>query len=664
MSWNEILAEYDQSREWLTDTSVLCHAPFVSLNFEQNGRVTACCYNRSFVLGAYPEQSVSEIWSGASARALREAFLRNEEAPGCDLCFHQLKSRNFGGALMRNFDQYARHAGYRPELAVSAPRLLEFEISNTCNLECIMCSGYWSSSIRANREKLPPLRSPYDGAFVDQLEEFLPGLAGAKFLGGEPFLIERYYDIWERFRRSNPKAELAITTNATILPRRARELLEGLRAYFAVSLDAFSPATYEAIRTNARFSEVMANVEYLLDYTRRRGTALSIAICPMTYNWRELPALLEFCESRRLALHFNMVLRPAEASLASLAAAQLTEVIETLDRVRPSGRGAWGKKNRRHWQGLVNQLRGWCEEKLRFDRSCRDEEARLRAFAARARGSAQGPAVPESLDRLIPPAVLSLRLAEEQANGNAGELSTFLPPKPTAMAGDGERPSTIDLLLVAHLLCSFVRDRQAGIDDGDSALLEQQRLRDYIARRGHSDPAWLSELGHWLEERLLDGKTVLLIPWMTGLLDSPENQDAWQRALQKGLARLNSDGLESSEYRTVAAYFDRLVAGFFPHHPHRRTLDESPSALVTPIPDLVHLRRVLDALYLFHCCYEPDEDHEEFRRRLDGCAALLAESGKGEAACRSLGAADPVNVYRAVAHASAEDLRRNLEFLR
>ena len=433
MTTPDVLQAYNASRDAGVDNGVSCHAPFVSLNFAQNGQVTACCYNRRYVLGTYPDQSVREIWTGAKARSLREAFLRNAEAPGCELCFHQLKNRNFGGVLMRNFDRYARDPAYRPGVDPSTPRVLELEISNTCNLECIMCSGYWSSSIRAHREKLPPLRSPYDQAFVDELEEFVPTLAGAKFLGGEPFLIERYYDIWERFRRLNPNAELSITTNATILPKRARELLEELRVNFAVSLDGFTPATYEAIRKNARFDEVMSNVEYLIDYTRRRGTTLSLAICPMTYNWRELPALLEFCERRKLALHFNTVLRPAEASLGGLPPAELAEVIDYLESFRPAGDGEWARGNRRQWEGLVNQLRGWHQEKLQFDRSCSDLETRVLAFSAGNRGF-----LPESFERLLPPVTLSLRLALERAargRGGGDAIDSAAPDTDCARSG-------------------------------------------------------------------------------------------------------------------------------------------------------------------------------------------------------------------------------------
>jgi hypothetical protein len=41
----------------------------------------------------------------------------------------------------------------------------------------------------------------------------------------------------------------------------------------------------------------------------------------------------------------------------------------------------------------------------------------------------------------------------------------------------------------------------------------------------------------------------------------------------------------------------------------------------------------------------------------------VVDSGKIEAACRSIEAADPADVYRALAHASEEDLRMKLRAL-
>ena len=663
MGSNDILADYQASRDPRTDRSVLCHAPYVSLNFEQNGNVTACCYNRSFVLGTYPRQNVREIWEGASARALREAFLESAEAPGCELCFHQLRNRNFGGALMRNFDQYSGDPNYRPTLDPSSPRVLEFEIANTCNLECVMCTGYWSSSIRAHREKLPPLQSPYDELFVEQLEQYLPTVKGAKFLGGEPFLIERYYDIWERFTRLNPEAQLAVTTNATFLPKRARALLEELRVGFAVSLDGFTPETYESIRKNAKFDDVMANVNYLLDYTRRCGTELSIAICPMTYNWREIPALLEFCEQRGLGLHFNMVLKPVEASLGGLQAEELAEVIEHLARVRLSPDTACGERNRREWQGLLDQLRGWHREKVNFVQSCSDLEAGVRAFARGQGGLTAGSAVPADFRRLLPAVVRSYRIAQERSKTERLEFLTLLPSTPSTLDPGGRSPTTSELLLAAHLFCRFLAGREAESGPAETLLDHQRLLREYVVRRGEVDERWAEELGAWLLERLRTGATDELIPWVETLVDALQGVDDWQRDLRDGMSALQNGGLDEEEYRAVAAYFDLLVERFFPHHPEGRRMDQLLDARVPPIRDLRGLRRVLEALYLFHCCYEPTEDHAAFRRRIAAFVDMVAESGKAESAYRALEAADPKDAYRALAHGSEDKLQRQLESL-
>jgi MoaA/NifB/PqqE/SkfB family radical SAM enzyme len=688
MTWKEIHRAYDASRDPQTDKSVLCHAPFVNLNFEQNGHVTACCYNRSFVLGTYPEQSVDEIWSGARARALRGAFLRKAEAAGCELCFHQLRSRNFGGTLMRSFDDLSHHAGYEPIAEPLVPRLLEFEISNTCNLECIMCSGHFSSSIRANREKLPPMRSPYDRAFVDQLEKFLPTVAGARFLGGEPFLIERYYQLWDRFRRLNPRAELSITTNATIIPKRARDLLEELQVGFAVSLDGFTPSTYEAIRRNARFEEVMANVEYLLDFTRRHGTVLEITVCPMTYNWRELPALLEFCEERQASIHFNMVLRPHQASLGGLPADQLAGVIDYLEHVRIlGGDTVWSQRNRQQWEGLVSQLRGWHQEKLAFHRSYADLAARAQTFVERHRSSATGRALSNGTRPLLSSFVHSFLVNRERASRDRVDFQTLLPCPPLEIVSDGKPPTTADLVLSAHLLLRFIEEAE-----GDPNLLgtdelheEQQLLEAYLTGLGGSHPAWLDHLGGWAEERIRNAESDVLLRLIEDLLEALKNPEDWRREVRNGLSQLRSNGLGDAECQIVTAYFDGLVVRFRRRQWELRGVEldlwlpatrrdsrwigpqlswrqiRNLGVSAPPVRDLVNLRRLLDAMYLFHRCYEPSENHAAFHARLAACVDIVVQFGKGEAACRSVEAADPYDLYHLLAHASDAELRRHVE---
>ncbi len=192
-----VIAGYNAARK-IENKSVLCHAPFVNLNFEQNGSVTACCFNRKEVLGTYPLQSIAEIWNGKPTLELRKKIQAADLDGGCKLCRILLESENFHGSKAIYYDEYAESSppktGFWRPKPVYIPKVFEFEISNTCNLACEMCSGYFSSTIRQKREMLPPFDNPYDDNFVDQVAAF-----GAKFV--EVTLNRRVLERRRRRRR-------------------------------------------------------------------------------------------------------------------------------------------------------------------------------------------------------------------------------------------------------------------------------------------------------------------------------------------------------------------------------------------------------------------------------------------------------------------------------
>jgi len=357
-----------------TYKGIICHAPFVNLNFEQNGNVRACCYNTQHILGQWPQQSIKQIWQGESAAQLRGYIKQNNLGGGCAECGKMLEAGNYHGVRARYYDEFAPNTlGTRLNYlkqslggAVPYPRVMEFELSNTCNLECIMCNGYFSSSIRKNREHLPPIVSPYNDKFVDELDEFIPHLTDAKFLGGEPFMIDIYLSIWERIRKLNPNIRIHITTNGTFLNNRIKDLLEGLKAGIILSIDSVNKETYPKIRVNGSYDKVMENLEYFRDYTKRKSTFLSMAACPITYNWKELPEMLAFCIEKNIALYFNAVFSPSDLSLRDQSPAYLQEVITYLEEHPAPGINGSprtpGNLSIQAYNDFINLLRGWLEE--------------------------------------------------------------------------------------------------------------------------------------------------------------------------------------------------------------------------------------------------------------------------------------------------------------
>jgi len=381
----ETIQAYNSSRTY-ADKSIVCHAPYVNLNFEQTGDVRACCYNFKHVLGKWPQQSIREIWQGEKLKALRGYIREDNLGGGCIECGKMIEAGNHQGVRARYYDEFAANSltdkvsnmARKVTGGFVYPKVMEFELSNECNLECIMCNGSFSSSIRKNREKLPPIISPYNDKFVDELDEFIPHLTDAKFLGGEPFMIDIYLSIWERILKINPKIRMHITTNGTFLNNRIKNLLEGLNAGIIMSIDSVEKETYKRIRVNGNYDKVMENLEYFIDYTRRKKTFISMAACPMTNNWMELPQMLEFCLARNIALYFNVVFTPFELSLRDLPAKDLEEVIIFLENYSlPEITG--NPQSPRNlsisaYRDFVLLLKGWLNDK-QTPMSARDIEA-------------------------------------------------------------------------------------------------------------------------------------------------------------------------------------------------------------------------------------------------------------------------------------------------
>lgn len=363
----EQLRLYNASREGGSQP-MLCYAPFKSLYFRHGGKVVACCYNRQYILGNYPEMSIEEIWFGQAADKLRKYVANNDLSLGCFGCENLMRAGNFDAIKTKMYDSYKANKN-------KYPSVMEFELSNTCNLECIMCSGEFSSSIRKNRDHKPPLPNVYDAAFVQQLEAFIPWLDEVKFYGGEPFLIEVYYEIWEKIAALNPSCRISVQTNATTLNNRVKKLLDGGNFHLNISLDSVESSNYERIRINAKFDRVMENIRYFRDYTRARDTFFGISACVMRDNWKELPKFIDFCNELDAPIYFHTVYFPVERALWNLDAAQLQEICSYLEGFDFPGETPVQQKNKMHYADTLKLIRQWQGDAEKHAQTLADFEA-------------------------------------------------------------------------------------------------------------------------------------------------------------------------------------------------------------------------------------------------------------------------------------------------
>jgi MoaA/NifB/PqqE/SkfB family radical SAM enzyme len=329
----------------------ICFATESSLYFHSDGVVTGCCKNKRQIFGRYPENSLGQMWNGTGRKALGDALARDILPDGCGDCAESVRSSNHTGMLATCYDPFRSSVWRSP-----GPVSMGFEIGTICNFECIMCGGEKSSSIRKNRDKLPLIPSPYDDEFIRQLRPFIPTLQEARFFGGEPFLNQLNFKIWDLIAELNPKVGVSITTNGSVLSKRAKNMILALRPTIEVSLESLVPGNYEAVRVNGNLAETKANLAWLLE-----NKALnSITVCPLRENWRDIPGIVSYCTSNQVFIYFNTVLHPHEHSLKSMSHSELDEAVRFLSSAELPA--STDKVNANRYQDLVNSIAAWRDE--------------------------------------------------------------------------------------------------------------------------------------------------------------------------------------------------------------------------------------------------------------------------------------------------------------
>lgn len=326
-----------------------CRAPWVSLRLSPSGVVQACCVNEEYELGRIGESSLSSIWWGERADALRRALAADDFSLGCVGCAVPRAAGLREQSLAVDYDHFPLTG------TVTWPVHLELALSNTCNLQCQQCNGELSSAIRAQREHRPPLPSPYDDAFFAELAEFAPHLLAATFIGGEPFLAREARRAWDLLLGLDRPPEVWVTTNGTVWDERVEHYLHGLRMGVSLSIDGVEPDTIAALRVGADPDALLANRDRFLAATRSYGRGFKLNFCVMPQNWREfLPFLLE-ADRLDVPVYAARVQRPVTHSLFELPAEELGEVVAAL-RAEDGGGATRLGRNRPVWDRMVAEL--------------------------------------------------------------------------------------------------------------------------------------------------------------------------------------------------------------------------------------------------------------------------------------------------------------------
>jgi len=334
----------------------LCYAPYSSIFFSRAGFMSPCYAAYDEYSDRWPETSIDNAWFKGELSKIRKHLSENDLDYACTFCKPLFISHNFRSLLPNKYESYSFSKS-------KYPQIMEFKLSNRCSLECIMCDGNLSSTIRKNRDNLPALKDVYDKRFVTELEPFIPHLKMAEFTGGDPFLIPIYYDIWDMINKINPKCQILVTANAnTMTPRIENMLKKYTNLHFNISIDSLNREHYQKIRIHADYEKVLENINLFIQYTRKHKTTCNLLVCPMAINSRDFGALVDFANTHNICVHYHTVVKPENLSLKYQTPEYLDDLISYMEKYQPPENTIIQRKNAANYYGLLKLIRTWCSE--------------------------------------------------------------------------------------------------------------------------------------------------------------------------------------------------------------------------------------------------------------------------------------------------------------
>lgn len=289
-----------RNHKFFEGKSCVCASPYTSLRFDFGGKMTVCCVNRDFIIGTYPQDTPMQAWFGKKIKELRESLDDYDFSKGCNDCARNILKGNGENSIIALNESL----GLSNYINSKFPTQLIFQLHNTCNYECIMCGGEFSSSIRKNRECLPPIPNAYDDSFLDKIKLFLQKARMVSFIGGEPLLLPINIKIMELLSQINPNVKIDLVSNGSVYSSKIEALLKSLpNCTVNISIDSVNPETYKNIRRNGKLETVIKNIDSLISIDRM-GT---LSMCVIIQNVYEVHDFIEFCEKRNREILFNNV---------------------------------------------------------------------------------------------------------------------------------------------------------------------------------------------------------------------------------------------------------------------------------------------------------------------------------------------------------------------
>jgi molybdenum cofactor biosynthesis enzyme MoaA len=306
-----------------------CVNPYLNLSVTTDGTVRPCCMSTlKFTSDAghktVNEASILKFWNSKSRSDMIDALDSGIEIPECEVCWKEERAGKRSKRIRDN--ETFKNRNLSTDMR---PAVVDLSMGNLCNIKCRICSPHHSTQWLVEQahllspsnlkkytslEKWRPFKESFEESnqnFWNDILELLPAAEKLDFAGGEPFYIDKHWDIVKMCvdQGWSKNQHIHYNTNGTIFPVKYIHLLE---KFNIVDIQISSDGLYdkfEYLRHGAKWSEVETVIDQFLLTKQQSKTKWLIGICLSVsmFNVLDFFEIYEYYSAKGLPVYINIV---------------------------------------------------------------------------------------------------------------------------------------------------------------------------------------------------------------------------------------------------------------------------------------------------------------------------------------------------------------------
>jgi len=281
---NKISDKNSTAKEFIFNSKSFCTLAWHGINLEPDGKIRICCESDE-VLGDSSERTIEEIYNSKKLQDTRSLMLKNKKISSCQSCYTKEKygrdslRKSSNRKFFHTIDEIIKNTTEYGKYNKFDLKYIDARYNNLCNLACRSCnprasSSWYKASVFLDKDfsnKQPNaflIAGQDQDDIYNQILKHTDTIETIYFAGGEPLIIEKFYDILEHLiDNGRSDVELIYNSNMTHTKLKSRKIFDLWNKFPNVSVGASLDAAgrrAEYVRTNTKWDTIEKNRKLMM----------------------------------------------------------------------------------------------------------------------------------------------------------------------------------------------------------------------------------------------------------------------------------------------------------------------------------------------------------------------------------------------------------------